>query len=234
VDACVCVCAWVCLRECVCVCVRARERERERASERERERGRANIYLSIYRSIDLSICSGVGGNSNPATAKKSQEAVLKALTRKMNLSPDVNLAAIAEACPDTYTGADLYAVCADAWTRSALRLIAYLESKRQGGEGNGEGGYEGSLVCAEATPQIVVLEQGDLEAAQQAVHTHAHRHTQIHTQRHIHTDTPTYTHSLSHLHTHRWHQVLQPRPLKSMRVFAPNSPTERSLSQAVT
>ena len=42
-----------------------------------------------------------------------QEAVLKALTRKMNMSAHVDLGAIAQACPDTYTGADLYAVCAE-------------------------------------------------------------------------------------------------------------------------
>jgi hypothetical protein len=97
-------------------------------------------------------------------------------------------------------------VCADAWTRAALRLIAILESKRQGGKGNGEGQDEGSLVCAaEAEAQIVVLEQGDLEAAQQAVHTRTQRHTQRHTL--TRTQTHKYTHTHTHTHTHKYTQV---------------------------
>jgi peroxin-6 len=143
--------------------------------------------------FDRLLYCGVGGNSNPATVHKSQEAVLTALTRKMTLAPDVDLAAIASRCPDTYTGADLYAVCADAWTRAAQRLISQLESapsedvERAEGAESQPGGGGGGVDGAQAIPQpvaggedvrasgaveskkVVVVEQQDLEAAQQAV-----------------------------------------------------------------
>lgn len=44
--------------------------------------------------------------------------VLEALTRKFTLSRDVNMLALAKACPIRYTGADVYALCADAWMRA--------------------------------------------------------------------------------------------------------------------
>lgn len=44
--------------------------------------------------------------------------VLQALTRKFVLAPDVDLPALARACPARYTGADVYALCADAWMRA--------------------------------------------------------------------------------------------------------------------
>lgn len=50
--------------------------------------------------------------------------VLHALTRKFDLAPDVDLAAIAAACPPTLTGADLYALAADAWMLALRRSIA--------------------------------------------------------------------------------------------------------------
>lgn len=50
--------------------------------------------------------------------------VLQALTRKFTLSPDVNLLNIAEGCNANLTGADLYALCADAWMAALRRIIA--------------------------------------------------------------------------------------------------------------
>lgn len=41
--------------------------------------------------------------------------ILTALTRKFNLAQDVNLEEISALCSDLFTGADLYALCADAW-----------------------------------------------------------------------------------------------------------------------
>jgi len=49
--------------------------------------------------------------------------VLQALTRKCQLDPDVQLEALAERCPARYTGADMYALCADAWMRAVKRLL---------------------------------------------------------------------------------------------------------------
>ena len=50
--------------------------------------------------------------------------VLHALTRKFVLSPSVVLTQIANSCPETLTGADLYALCADAWMAGLRRLTA--------------------------------------------------------------------------------------------------------------
>eukprot|EP00850_Spirogloea_muscicola_P015062 SM000112S24004 [mRNA] locus=s112:310469:316356:+ [translate_table: standard] len=47
--------------------------------------------------------------------------VLEALTRKFQLADSVSLAAIAARCPPNLTGADMYALCADAWTHAAKR-----------------------------------------------------------------------------------------------------------------
>ena len=59
-------------------------------------------------------------------AQRSQDKlkVLQALTRKFKLSSDVDLLQIAEKCGPSLTGADLYALCADAWMASLRRLTA--------------------------------------------------------------------------------------------------------------
>lgn len=48
-----------------------------------------------------------------------RERVLKALTRKFKLHEHVSLYEIAQKCPPNFTGADMYALCADAWFRAA-------------------------------------------------------------------------------------------------------------------
>ena len=50
--------------------------------------------------------------------------MLRALTRKFKLAPSVDLDAVARECVPTYTGADLYALCADAWMAGLKRLVA--------------------------------------------------------------------------------------------------------------
>ena len=50
--------------------------------------------------------------------------VLEALTRRFQLAPDVALPDLARRCPTRYTGADLYALCADAWMRAVKRHLA--------------------------------------------------------------------------------------------------------------
>ncbi|CAF2116913.1 BnaC08g45880D [Brassica napus] len=57
-----------------------------------------------------------------------RERVLKALTRKFKLSEDVSLYLVAKKCPSTFTGADMYALCADAWFQAAKRKVLNSDS----------------------------------------------------------------------------------------------------------
>ena len=58
--------------------------------------------------------------------------MLHALTRKFLLGNGVDLEAVAEQCAPTFTGADLYALCADAWMcalrREATNQACYRQS----------------------------------------------------------------------------------------------------------
>ncbi|KAK2436439.1 cell division cycle protein [Trifolium repens] len=65
----------------------------------------------------------VGVNSDASY----RERVLKALTRKFKLHEDVSLYAIAKKCPPNFTGADMYALCADAWFLVAKRRVLNAE-----------------------------------------------------------------------------------------------------------
>ncbi|KAK8853094.1 hypothetical protein IAR55_003795 [Kwoniella newhampshirensis] len=66
-------------------------------------------------------------NTHPA-----QLSILQALTRKFNLSQELDLQEIAEMCPFNYTGADLYALCADAMLGAMTRLASHVGAKIQG------------------------------------------------------------------------------------------------------
>ena len=57
----------------------------------------------------------------------AQLNILQALTRKFKLHPDLNLERIAEQCPFHYTGADFYALCADALLKAMSRKAEELE-----------------------------------------------------------------------------------------------------------
>jgi len=84
----------------------------------------------------------------------SRVRILEALTRKFEMAPGVDLAAVAALCPPQFTGADLYALCADAWMVSARRAL--MEAGfTPGGEAAGEG---------EPTP-VAVVRAGDFSAA---------------------------------------------------------------------
>lgn len=74
----------------------------------------------------------VGVNSDASY----RERVLKALTRKFKLHEDVSLYSIAKKCPPNFTGADMYALCADAWFHAAKRKVlrANPESSSQDNE----------------------------------------------------------------------------------------------------
>uniref|UniRef100_A0A5B7CCG5 Peroxisomal ATPase PEX6 n=1 Tax=Davidia involucrata TaxID=16924 RepID=A0A5B7CCG5_DAVIN len=61
----------------------------------------------------------VGVNSDTSY----RERVLKALTRKFKLHEDVSLYSVAKKCPPNFTGADMYALCADAWFHAAKRKV---------------------------------------------------------------------------------------------------------------
>lgn len=85
----------------------------------------------------------------------------QALTRKFQLAPDVDLQALAQACPPTLTGADLYALCADAWMVALKRRIQQAEAAGQDlsvvrGQGQEEEGEEGGTGAGAERPQVVV------------------------------------------------------------------------------
>lgn len=74
----------------------------------------------------------VGVARDPADKRR----VLEALTRKMALSKEVDLGEVARRCDPSLTGADLYALAADAWS-SALKRVArwgLTAAKRGAGE----------------------------------------------------------------------------------------------------
>ncbi|KAH0660381.1 hypothetical protein KY289_029129 [Solanum tuberosum] len=63
-----------------------------------------------------------------------RERVLKALTRKFKLKEDISLLSIAKRCPPNFTGADMYALCADAWFHAAKRKALASDSDSTGSE----------------------------------------------------------------------------------------------------
>lgn len=56
---------------------------------------------------------------------------LQALSRKFRLAADVDLAEVAQCCPPQLTGADLYALCADAWMVALKRRLAVQTAQQQ-------------------------------------------------------------------------------------------------------
>ncbi|MQL74644.1 hypothetical protein Taro_006998 [Colocasia esculenta] len=61
----------------------------------------------------------VGVNSDAS----NKERVLASLTRKFKLHGNVSLSSIAKKCPPNFTGADMYALCTDAWFHAAKRKV---------------------------------------------------------------------------------------------------------------
>ncbi|KAM4694030.1 peroxisome biogenesis factor 6 [Discoglossus pictus] len=60
--------------------------------------------------------------------RESQLRVLAAITRKFSLDPAVELSLVIERCPAAVTGADLYALCADAMMSAIKEKIQGLEA----------------------------------------------------------------------------------------------------------
>ena len=69
----------------------------------------------------------------------SRLRVLEALSRKFQLHGDVDLLDVAERCPARFTGADMYALCSDAWMTALRRRIAANDE-----------GDDGELVVAQS------------------------------------------------------------------------------------
>ncbi|KAJ3361389.1 peroxisomal assembly protein, partial [Kappamyces sp. JEL0680] len=57
----------------------------------------------------------------------TQKTLLKALTRKFSLAADCDLQLVANSCPLTLTGADLYALCTDANLKAITRIISKID-----------------------------------------------------------------------------------------------------------
>ncbi len=57
--------------------------------------------------------------------------MLQALTRKFSLSEDVDLTEVSQQCAPQLTGADLYALCADAWMAALKRRIEEREDEEE-------------------------------------------------------------------------------------------------------
>ena len=57
---------------------------------------------------------------------QSRLSVLRALTRKFQLAEDVDLHVVAARCPARFTGADMYALCSDAWMAALKRQMGSL------------------------------------------------------------------------------------------------------------
>jgi peroxin-6 len=71
-----------------------------------------------------------------------QERILRAQTRRFSLAADVDLAQVAECLPHNLTGADLYALSADAVMCAIRRTITLFAP--EGDEGSGGGGDSSS------------------------------------------------------------------------------------------
>ncbi|KAI0831786.1 AAA-domain-containing protein [Trametes gibbosa] len=63
-----------------------------------------------------------------STTHEAQFNILQALTRKFRLHPSLKLERVAEQCPFHYTGADFYALCADALLKAMSRKAEELEA----------------------------------------------------------------------------------------------------------
>ena len=70
--------------------------------------------------LDVLLYVGVAEDSH------SKLKVLQALTRKFVMEDDIDLDIIAEKCPPTFTGADMYALSSDAWMTALKRTVAQV------------------------------------------------------------------------------------------------------------
>jgi peroxin-6 len=60
---------------------------------------------------------------------EEQLRILQALTRKFRLDPALDLMRVARACPFNFTGADFYALCADALLKAMTRKAQEIDAR---------------------------------------------------------------------------------------------------------
>jgi len=60
---------------------------------------------------------------------EGQLRILEALTRKFRLDPALDLSRVARACPFNFTGADFYALCADALLKAMTRKAQEIDAR---------------------------------------------------------------------------------------------------------
>tara|TARA_B100000795_G_scaffold115305_1_gene85634 strand:+ start:88 stop:504 length:417 start_codon:yes stop_codon:yes gene_type:complete len=83
--------------------------------------------------------------------------VLHALTRKFSLAADVSLPALAERCSLRFSGADFYALCADALMRAIREQAAALPALSLAEVSLGRDDEDGGAGAPEApAPEVVV------------------------------------------------------------------------------
>jgi peroxin-6 len=83
---------------------------------------------------------------------EGQLRILEALTRKFRLDPALDLSRVASACPFNFTGADFYALCADALLKAMSRKAQEIDARigcvhpppAGGGWGGGRGRFHES------------------------------------------------------------------------------------------
>ncbi|KAF9233934.1 hypothetical protein BU15DRAFT_66162 [Melanogaster broomeanus] len=100
----------------------------------------------------------------------AQLDILKALTRKFNLHPDLSLSSIAACCPFNYTGADFYALCADALLHALSRKVDELEGQRESQLQLVVSSADFLLALEELTPSISKSELAHYVSIQQYWH----------------------------------------------------------------
>ncbi len=98
-----------------------------------------------------------------ASDAESQLKVIIALTRKFTMGSDVDLQEIAKKCPPRLTGADLYALCSDAWMVALKRKVA--SSGGGGGGSGGDGSKNNKADGKEGEDNVVIVQQIDFETA---------------------------------------------------------------------
>ena len=152
------------------------------------------IYGTYCSRFDRMVYLGISEDAD------SKIKILKAITRKFNLSPDVDLEVLATQCPVNLTGADLYALCSDAMLTALRKQVAELDKQRKlisGCNGHVFG------ICQSHTHCI-----------------HMHTHTHTHTLSLLRTlfggpEAVVDTHVHIHIHTHTHTQI---RVMRSGRV----------------
>ena len=82
----------------------------------------SSVYSIFGSRFDRMLYLGV------SDSHEAQLNIMKALTRKFRLDPELDLNDIAQQCPFNYTGADFYALCSDAMLKSMSRKAQEIDA----------------------------------------------------------------------------------------------------------